>query len=260
MPLVDHLRELRRRLVICLLALIPGTAAGFVFYQPISDLLTAPVCHLQVTGVAPGQCGPLVITGSLLAPFTLQAKVAMFSGFVLSAPVWLYQLWAFVAPGLHKHEKRWSMGFVAAGIPLFLAGGALCYVLLPQGVAFLISFKPENVGLIADYHTYLSLVLRLILVFGFSFLMPIFVIALNLAGILPAARLREWWRGVVVAVMIFAAVATPTGDPLTMLALAIPVLLLVAVAYGICLLNDRARRRSRAEDYADLPDNDLSPL
>ncbi len=257
MPLVDHLRELRRRLAVCLLAVVPGTVAGFWFYEAISRFLTAPVCDLQVATASSGQCGPLVISGSLLAPLALQAKVALFTGILASAPVWSYQLWAFVAPALHRHERRWAVGFATAGVPLFLTGAALCYLLLPKGVAFLVGFTPSNVALLADYSSYLSLVLRLILVFGISFLAPVFVIALNLAGALPARKLRDGWRWTVLGVMVFAAVATPTGYPLTMLALGVPVLALLLAAYGVCAWTDRRRLSAAEPAYAD---DELSPL
>lgn len=248
MSFIEHLRELRTRLLICVLALVPGTVAGFVWYGPITDFLTQPVCDLPVHTISESGCGPLVITGSLLAPFTLQAKVALATGLVASAPVWLYEIWAFLAPGLHGHERRRALAFVAASVPLFVAGMALCYVMLPKGVAFLVGFAPEQVTFLADYGTYLSLVLRLILVFGLAFLVPVLVVALNLVGVLPAATLREWWRGVVVGVLVFSAVATPTTDPLTMLALAVPLLVLLLAAYVVCAVADRRRPPSSAGD------------
>lgn len=262
MPLVEHLRELRTRLVICVIALVPGVIAGFVFYQPLTRFLTAPVCDLPVRGVGEGACGPLVITGSLLAPFTLQAKLAIATGIASSAPIWLYQLWSFVSPGMHKHERRRALAFVAAAVPLFCAGMALCYYLLPKGVAALVSFAPDQVTFLADYGSYLGLVLRLTLVFGLSFLAPVLVVALNLAGVLPAAHMRSWWRGILLGVFVFAAVATPTGDPLTMTALALPILVLVAIAYGICALHDRRRRKAgnNGDSFPDLSDDEVSPL
>lgn len=258
MSLIGHLRELRTRLVICVVALLPGTIAGFALYGPITDFLTRPVCDLPVPTISDAACGPLVITGSLLAPFTLQAKVALAAGIVSSAPVWLYEIWAFLAPGLHRHERRRALAFVAASAPLFVAGMALCYVMLPKGVAFLVGFAPEQVTFLADYGTYLSLVLRLLLVFGLAFLLPVLVVALNVVGVLPAATLRQWWRGVVVGVMVFSAVATPTTDPLTMLALALPILVLLALAYVFCVVADRRRPPTAADDPSldDVP----SPL
>jgi sec-independent protein translocase protein TatC len=261
MPLVEHLRELRTRLVVCALALVPGIVVGFLAYQPITRFLTEPVCDLGDRALRPGACGPLVITGSLIKPFAIQTKVALATGLVASSPIWLYQLWAFVGPGLHRHERRRSLAFVAAALPLFGAGMALCYVLLPKGVEVLAGFTPPGVTLQVDYGDYLSLALRLFLVFGLAFLAPVLVVALNLAGALPAAQIRGWWRGIVLGVMVFAAVATPTGDPLTMLALALPVLSLLALAYVLCAVADRRRRAADPEpDYAALPDDEVSRL
>jgi sec-independent protein translocase protein TatC len=259
MPLMDHLRELRRRVVICLIALIPGVVLGWVYYGHLIHWLSAPVCDVPVTGaVKTGRCGPLVITG-LLGPFNLQVKVALGAGVVVASPVWLAQLWGFVTPGLHRNERRWTAAFLAAGVPLFFAGGALCYWMLPRATKLLLGFTPSDIGSIVDFNDYLSIVIRLMLVFGLGFEVPVFVVLLNLTGILPARRLAGWWRQIVFGVFLFAAVATPTGDPFTMTILALPLCLLIVAAYLVCRVND-ARRGRRDIDYAGLPDEEASPL
>lgn len=259
MPLLEHLRELRKRLVICLLALIPGVVLGFWAFQPISAFITAPICDVRTLGVGTqphGQCGPLAITGSLLAPFTVQVKVALATAVVVASPVLLYQIWAFLAPGLHKHERRRALLFVAAALPLFAAGLALCYWMLPRGVAILLGFAPDNVAVLVEYTSLLSLILRLGLVFGAAFVSPVVVVGLNLIGVLPARALGRWWRGWVMGVFVFAAVATPTGDPLTMMAVALPMLILLVAAWGICALHDR---RHKAEKAAEKTPEDPTP-
>jgi sec-independent protein translocase protein TatC len=259
MPLVEHLRELRRRVFVSVVALVPGVILGWVFYDDLVRFLAAPICDVPVNAsVGGGTCGPLVING-LLGPFNLQVKVALAAGVVLASPVWLYELWAFVTPGLQRHERRWTVAFLATGVPLFIAGGAFCYLILPRTTKVLLGFTPDQVGSIVDFNEFLSIVIRLMLVFGLGFEVPVFVVMLNLLGVLPARRLAGWWRQIVLAVFLFAAVATPTGDPLTMTVLAVPLCLLVLGSYLVARAND-ARRGHRDIDYAALDDDEASPL
>ena len=259
MPLMEHLRELRRRVFWSVLALVPGVTLGWIFYDRLIAWLSAPICDVKVSNnVGGGSCGPLVING-LLGPFNLQVKVALAAGVFLASPVWLYHLWAFVTPGLHRNERRWTIGFLITGIPLFFAGAAVCYWLLPRATTLLLGFTPDNVGSIVDFNDFLSIVMRLMLVFGLGFEVPVFIVLLNLAGILPARKLASWWRQIVFGVFLFAAVATPTGDPFTMTALALPLCLLILLAYVFCRIHDA--RRSRPDiDYAELADDQVSPL
>jgi sec-independent protein translocase protein TatC len=256
---MDHLRELRGRVVKSLIAIVPGTVVGWIWYGDIARWLADPVCQLPAKGtIGTGKCGPLVING-LLGPFNLQIKVAVATGVLIAAPIWLYQLWAFVTPGLHRNERKWALAFLSAAVPLFFAGAALCYLMLPKITKILLGFTPHDIGNIVDFNGYLSLVIRLILVFGLAFEIPVFIVLLNAVGVLPAARLRGWWRQVVFGVFLFAAVATPTGDPLTMTVLAVPLLVLVFLAYFIARANDK-RRAARQPDFSDLPDDQTSPL
>lgn len=259
MPLIEHLRELRRRVFVSVVALIPGVVLGWIFYDDLVRFLAAPICDVPVGGsVGGGTCGPLVING-LLGPFNLQVKVALAAGVVLASPVWLYELWAFVTPGLQRHERRWTIGFLVTGVPLFIAGGAFCYLILPRTTRVLLGFTPDQVGSIVDFNEFLSIVIRLMLVFGLGFEVPVFIVMLNLLGILPARRLAGWWRQIVLAVFLFAAIATPTGDPLTMTVLAVPLCVLVLISYLVARAND-ARRGHRDLDYAALDDDEASPL
>jgi len=259
MPLMEHLRELRRRVFWSVLALVPGVTLGWIFYDRLIAWLSAPICDVKVSNnVGGGSCGPLVING-LLGPFNLQVKVALAAGVFLASPVWLYHLWAFVTPGLHRNERRWTIGFLITGIPLFFAGAAVCYWLLPRATTLLLGFTPDQVGSIVDFNDFLSIVMRLMLVFGLGFEVPVFIVLMNLAGILPARKLAGWWRQIVFGVFLFAAVATPTGDPFTMTALALPLCLLILLAYIVCRIHDA--RRSRPDiDYDELADDQVSPL
>jgi sec-independent protein translocase protein TatC len=259
MPLMDHLRELRRRVAISVLALVPGVTIGWIYYGTLIHWLAAPICDVPVSNnVGGGSCGPLVING-LLGPFNLQVKVALVAGVFLASPVWLYHLWAFVTPGLHRNERRWTIGFLLTGIPLFFVGAAVCYWILPRATKLLLGFTPDQVGSIVDFNEFLSIVMRLMLVFGLAFEVPVFIVLLNLTGILPARRLAGWWRGIVLGVFVFAAVATPTGDPFTMTALAVPLCLLILIAYLVCRVHD-GRRAGRDIEYAGLADDEISPL
>jgi sec-independent protein translocase protein TatC len=262
MPLTEHLRELRSRLVKSGIAIGVGMVVGWIYYEQIFAWLSAPFAGAVEQARAEGRQVTLALTG-VADPFVLQMQIAAMAGIVLSAPVWLYQLWRFVTPGLHRNERRWAVGFAAVATPLFLAGVALAYAVLPLGLQVLLGFTPENVENIVSVDRYLSFFLRTVLVFGVGFLVPLLLVLLNFAGVVSGRKLLSWWRWIILTVMLFAAVATPTGDPINLMLLAGPILLLVALAVGIALLNDRRRDRRRArrgEDFGDLDDDEISPL
>ncbi len=261
MPLADHLRELRSRLVKSGIAIVVGMVIGWIMYPTIFALLSEPFEGAVAQAQSEGRDVTLALTG-VTDPFVLQLQVAAISGILIAAPVWLYQLWRFVTPGLHKHEKRWGIAFVAVATPLFAAGTVLAYLVLPIGLEILLGFTPENVENIVSVDRYLSFFLRTVVVFGVGFLTPLLIVTLNFAGVLSGKRLLSWWRWIIFAVFIFAAVATPTGDPINLALLAGPVLLLVSIAIGISLLNDkrRARKGLLGPDYSQWDDDQASPI
>lgn len=260
MPLTEHLRELRSRLVKSGLAIVIGMVVGWIYYDALFTWLSAPFESVVEQARTDGREVTLALTG-VADPFVLQMQVAAVAGLVLSAPVWLYQLWRFVTPGLHRHERRWAIGFAAVATPLFAAGVMLAYTVLPFGLQILFGFTPEGVENIVSVDRYLSFFIRTILVFGVGFLIPLLLVLLNFAGVLTGRKLVSWWRWIIVIVLVFSAVATPTGDPINLMLLAVPILLLVAVAVGVCVLNDRRRaRRNPAVDYSTLDDDEISPL
>lgn len=261
MPLTEHLRELRSRLVKSGLAIGVGMVIGWIYYTDLFAWLSAPFMGAVDEARAQGREVTLALTG-VADPFVLQMQVAAVAGLVLSSPVWLYQLWRFVTPGLHGHERRWALGFVAVAAPLFFGGVYLAYTVLPLGLEVLLGFTPDNVENIVSVDRYLSFFLRTVIVFGIGFLVPLLIVLLNFAGVLTGKRLISWWRWIIVGVILFAAVATPTGDPINLLLLAGPILILVAIAVGVCLLNDRrrARRAGTEPDYSALDDDEISPL
>jgi len=261
MPLTEHLRELRSRLVKSGIAILLGMVVGWVYYPQLFAWLSRPFNDVVAQAESDGRTITLALTG-VADPFVLQLQVAAVAGVILSSPVWLYQLWRFVTPGLHGHEKRWALGFAAVATPLFLGGVALAYVVLPFGLEILFGFTPEGVENIVSVDRYLSFFLRTVLVFGVGFLVPLMLVLLNFAGVLTGRRLLSWWRWIILFVFIFAAVATPTGDPINLLLLAGPILLLVTIAIVVSLLNDRrrARRRGSEPDFTGLSDDEASPL
>lgn len=263
MPLAEHLRELRNRLLKAVLAILAVTVVAMIYYKEIADFLMDPVrdavgCTKGFGEAEKGEtCAEITISG-LVAPFTIMLKVALTAGVVVASPIWLYQLWAFLAPGLHRQEKKYARGFVAAGAPLFLGGACLAYVILPTAAKTLLDFSPDGTGNLIPLDDFLDIVTRLVIVFGLAFELPLLLVMLNFGGIVKGRQLLGWWRIMVVAIAVFSAVATPTGDPLTMGALAIPIIMLYFAAVGVCLFNDRRRRKS--DPYAGLDDDEASDL
>ena len=260
MSLADHLRELRSRFLKSALAIFIGSIAGWIYYPQIFDFLSEPINQVVEQARAEGRDVTLTIT-DVAGAFTLQLKVAAMTGVILASPVWIYQFWRFVTPGLHRHEKRWAYGFVALAVPLFLAGVVMAYVVLPGALQVLFNFTPDSVANFLPVDTYLSFFIRLILVFGLGFLTPLIIVGLNLFGVLTGRTLLKWWRFIIFGVFLFAAVATPTADPFNLLLLATPILVLVGVALGFCFINDRRRAKRKGEsEFAQWDDDETSPL
>lgn len=256
MPLTEHLAELRNRLFKSVLAIAIGSIVAWFFYSAIFDFIAAPFVSVVDEARANGQDVQLALTG-VVDPFVLQLQVTVVAGILLSAPVWLYQVWRFITPGLHRHERRWSLIVVLTATPLFFAGAALAYIFMPQALGFLLGFTPQNVSNIVDVSRYVSFFLNTVIVFGIGFLLPLFALLLNLAGVLPAKTLIGAWRWILLGTIVFAAVATPDGNPFTMLLLALPIMLLLMIVMGIAWLHDR---RKRDEQLSALPDDEMSDI
>jgi sec-independent protein translocase protein TatC len=261
MPLVEHLRELRSRLVKSGLAIVAGMVVGWIYYEQLFAWLSRPFENVVAAARAEGREVTLALTG-VADPFVLQVQVSALAGLLIASPIWLYQLWRFVTPGLHRHEKRWAIGFVVFAVPLFAGGVALAYSVLPYGLEILFGFTPANVENIVSVDRYLSFFIRIVIVFGVGFLLPLMLVLLNFAGVLTGRRLLSWWRWLIFGVFVFAAVATPTGDPINLVLLAGPMLILLVIAVGIAMLNDRRRARKAGPegDYTDWDDDEASPL
>ena len=246
MPLLDHLRELRKRVFRAAVAIFLASGIGWYFYNTIITTLAQPVCDLkaaQESGSA--SCGSLYING-VLGPLNLQIKVAILSGVILTAPVWLYQLWAFIAPALHRREKQYSVFFLIAATPFFAAGTYLGYSILPVAVRVLFGFTPDALNNLVRFDDYLDFVMRAILLFGIAFELPVFLVTFNLIGFLSGLAILKPWRIWVFAITLFVAGFTPSADPLSMAALALPLIGFYLLAGVIALLNDRRRAKKTA--------------
>lgn len=264
MPLLDHIRELRSRVIKALLALVLGTGVGALpwVFNPLWRFIEHPYCIARIGGrpdCVPGHVnGQLVING-IFDPFTLRLEVAFFFGLVVTSPVWLYQIWAFIAPGLYSREKRWSYMFVGAAVPLFMIGSVLAYLVMDRGLHFLLGLAPKGTLILPQISTYLGYFLAMILGFGLTFELPLALVVLNYARVLTHARFRKWRRIMIFAVFVFAGMATPSPDPFTMLLLAAPCVILVEIAEVIIWTHDRTLAR-RPSPYAGLSDFEPSPL
>jgi len=257
MTLMEHLQELRMRLFRASLAIVAGFAVGLVLAQPVFELLQDPYCNLPGVRRADGGC-PMTHRGPADG-FLLKLKIALWVGLIVAAPVWLYQLWAFIAPGLHRHERRYAYAFTAIAAPLFIAGAALAYFVVDKGLTFLLESGVTGLETQLEVTRYVSFVTNMIMIFGVAFEFPLVVLMLNIVGLASAKRLLGWWRVAVFLFFAFSAIVTPTPDPFGMTALAICLSALYFGAVGLAFLNDKRRARSRSA-YADVPDDEASPL
>lgn len=257
MTLIEHLRELRVRLVKCVLAIAVGSVVGWFLFPPVFDIIKEPFLALR----ADQNLDTKLTLSGVTDAFFLQLKLSLLIGVVFASPIWLYQVWAFIVPGLHRNERRLTLAFLGSAVPLFLAGVGLAYLVLPKGLNLLLSFTPEGVSNFVQVNIYLSFIIRLTLAFGIAFELPVFIVMLNAAGVVSAATLRRRRSVIVFAVFVFAAVATPTGDPVTMLSLGLPMWALFEIATLIAWFTDRRRARNSSEpDYSGLSDDEASPL
>jgi sec-independent protein translocase protein TatC len=261
MPLLDHLRELRQRLFVSVVAIVLASIVAGFFYDQLLALLQNPFEDSVRPLAEEADINAELTINTVSGPFTLLLKVSLVTGVVAASPIWLYQLWAFIVPGLHSSERRWSMVFGAVAGPLFITGVLIGYYVLPKGINILISFTPAEVSNLVELSGYLSFVLRMLLVFGVAFEIPLFVVLLNLAGVVSGRQLGEHRPWIIVGTFVFAAIATPSTDPISMLFLALPMTLLFFISEIIARLVDRRRRSRNPEGAYDAWDDDeVSPL
>ncbi|HTR70318.1 MAG TPA: twin-arginine translocase subunit TatC, partial [Mycobacteriales bacterium] len=237
MPLMDHLRELRRRLLAIILIIGAGAVIGWFLYAPIMHLLERPYCDVSPKyrfASSDGRC--VLVYHGVLDGFTTRMKVAITAGAVLTGPLWLYQIWAYVTPGLKARERKFTVWFVATSSALFIAGMALAYYALVTGLSVLLTQAGPDVQALLTVNAYLSFVMLMLFVFGASFELPLLIVLANLAGVLPANRLRRSQRISIFGIFAFAAIATPSPDPFSMCLMALPMVALFEIAVGVAIV------------------------
>lgn len=252
MSLGEHLVELRKRLIYAAIGLVIGLVAGFFLVDWVWDMLREPINALKLQGRE-----ATLAYGSITEAFDLRIQIALFIAVVVSAPVWLYQIWAFLAPGLTRREKLYGVGFLAAAVPLFLGGVFAAWMVLPNIVKLMATFQPIEDAFFLQARLYIDFAVKLMLAVGVGFVMPVVLVMLNLVGIIRGKTILKGWRVAILVIVLFAAITTPAADLTSMFLLAAPMVLLYFIAVGVALLNDRRADKRRAAEFAEY-DLDMS--
>ena len=244
MSLFEHIAELRYRLIVIALTIIVGTVVAWFFRDVLTNVIFYPYEAAAEALKAKNPNAQIqLVNNGVASPFTLALKVSALAGTMLTTPIWLYQLWAFVVPGLLAKEKKWTLIFLGSATPLFLAGVAVGYYVMPKGLVVLLGFTEDGITNLQDVNQFLSFLMRFMLVFGVAFLIPEVVLVLNIVGVLKAKYLSKYRSLIIFGTFVFGAVATPSTDPFSMLALALPMTALFIVAEVIAHALDRRKLR-----------------
>lgn len=240
MSLGEHLVELRKRLFISGLAILVGAVGGFFLADLVWDALRVPILAIAESRNA------TITYGTITGAFDVRMQIAVTVGIIISSPVWLYQILAFLVPGLTRREKRYTLGFFFTAVPLFLAGCFAGWWVLPNIVKIMSSFIPAEDANFVEAKMYLDFVLKLVLAIGVAFVMPVFLVLLNFMGIMSAMTILKGWRWAILIIAIFCAFATPAADLMSMFLLAVPIIVLYFLAAGVAWLHDRSVARKTA--------------
>ncbi len=248
MSLGGHLKELRNRLIKSALFIAIGSVAGWLAFDPVFQALQKPVIELAKVR----NSSTTINFGSVVSAFDLRMQVSIFLGVVVSSPFWLYQLWRFITPALRTTERKYTIGFLAASVPLFFAGCALAWVAFPTFVSSLLAFTPQGSANVINAAEYILFALRVLLVFGIAFVLPVILVMLNFIGLLSAKTILKGWRVAILAAAVIAALATPVSDPMSMLLVMIPLLALYYISAVIAVLRDKAKQRKQNSITAEI--------
>lgn len=246
MSLGEHLRELRKRLVISAIAILVAAVAGFFLAPFVIDALRVPINQIAE------QRNATIVYTTVTGAFDLRIAISVTIAIVIASPVWLYQIFAFLVPGLTNREKKYTFGFFFSAVPLFFAGAAAGWFIFPHMVQLLTSFSSNQEATYLDARTYYEFVIKLVLAIGIAFVLPVFLVLLNFVGVLSAKSIIKGWRIAILAICVFTALATPAADVISMFLLAIPMVLLYFVAAGIAFLHDRRKAKNALEFEASI--------
>ncbi len=261
MPLMEHLRELRNRILKAAAVLLVGMIIALVFSNATLNIVAHPFCSAVINGHTGCQVvGDKLVASGIFDPFFLRIQVAFWFALVGTCPIWLYQLWAFIAPGLYAREKKWAYLFTLTAVPLFAGGAVLAYFVMDRGLHYLLGLAPQNTLVLPSWDTYLGYFTGMLVGFGIVFELPLVIVMLNIAGILTHERFRKWRRTMIFLIFLIAGIVNPSPDPWTMLMLGGIAVVLVEVAEIIVYFNDKRRARLHPSPYAGLSDDELSPL
>ena len=252
MTLGSHLRELKNRLAWSAIFIVAGTVVGWFLFDPVFNILQQP---LKDVASERGIDASVNFT-TVVSAFDLRIQLSIFLGVILTAPIWLWNLWAFVAPGLKTKERRYAYAFMFSSLPLFLAGTYLAWSNLPGFVVALIGFTPEGSTNVINAADYVLFAIRVLLIFGLAFVMPVVLVLMNFAGLVTGKSILKGWRVAILVIAIIAALATPVAEPMTMLVMMIPLTMLYFSAVGVAMLNDKRRARKQAK-LVGADDDDL---
>jgi sec-independent protein translocase protein TatC len=261
MPVMEHLQELRKRLVKSALVIVLGMIVALVFSSKTLNIVARPFCSAVIDGMSGcHQVGDKLVINGVFDGFFLRIKIAFFFALIGTCPVWLYQFWAFIAPGLCAREKKWAYLFTFTAVPLFVGGAVLAYVVMDRGLHYLLNLAPQNSLVLPSWDTYLSYFTGMLAGFGIVFELPLVIVMLNMAGILTHERFRKWRRVLIFCIFLIAGIVNPSPDPWTMLILGGLAVVLVEAAEVIVWFNDRRKARLHPDPYTGLADDELSAL